>query len=136
MMKLCCSLICKRDSQGKEQPERRIHSAHGAMRNPEGVSYRLWYWALMDYVSYLKQTAGGRLSQSKHYRKQSPLAGSLRQMRGMIIKALSHDSYDDEQLRDHVVADHRYDVALRALVDEGMIENKNGKWCLTASNDT
>lgn len=120
----------------EEQPERRIHSTHGAMRNPEGVSYRQWYWALMDYGSHLKQTVGGRLSQSKHYKKQSPLAGSLREMRGMVIRALSGELYDDEQLRAHVAADHRYDVALKALADEGMIENKNGKWSLTAGDDT
>ena len=97
---------------------------------------REWYWALMDYGSYLKQTAGGRLNQSKHYKKQPPLAGSLREMRGMIIRALSHNSISDEQLRSRTIADHRYDVALRALVDEGLIENKNGKWSLTAGDDT
>lgn len=96
---------------------------------------REWFWALMDYGSHLKQTAGARLDQSRHYKKQSPLAGSLREMRGAIIKALSNDTYGDEQLRDHVAADHRYDTALKALVDEGMIENKNGKWSLTAGND-
>jgi A/G-specific adenine glycosylase len=97
---------------------------------------RQWFWALMDYGSYLKQTAGARLNQSKHYKKQSPLAGSLREMRGIIIRALSSDSYTDEQLRDHVAADHRYDTALKALADEGMIENKNGHWSLTVGNDT
>lgn len=96
---------------------------------------REFYWALMDYGSYLKQTAGGRLNQSKHYKKQSPLAGSLREMRGMIIRALSHNAYSDEQLRDRVAADHRYDTALKALAEEGMIENKNGQWSLTAGDD-
>ena len=33
---------------------------------------REWYWALMDYGTHLKQTAGGRLTSSKHYVKQSP----------------------------------------------------------------
>lgn len=96
---------------------------------------RQWYWALMDYGSYLKQTAGGRLHQSKHYKKQSPLSGSLREMRGRILRALTDKTYTDVELRSKVVADNRYDTALQDLLHEGMIENQNGYWCLTGSTD-
>jgi A/G-specific adenine glycosylase len=43
---------------------------------------REWYWALMDYGSYLKQTVGNVSRQSKTYAKQSTFAGSKRQIRG------------------------------------------------------
>ncbi len=50
---------------------------------------RSWYYALMDYGSHLKQTIGNKNTQSKHYTKQSKFAGSDRQIRGAIIRALS-----------------------------------------------
>ena len=39
---------------------------------------REWFWALMDYGAELKHQGHGRLSQSKHYTKQSLLDGSIR----------------------------------------------------------
>ncbi|MFS8118712.1 MAG: hypothetical protein ACMG55_09515, partial [Microcoleus sp.] len=48
---------------------------------------REWYWALMDYGSYLKAQAGSHLQKSAHYTKQPPLAGSLREVRGQILNA-------------------------------------------------
>jgi A/G-specific adenine glycosylase len=96
---------------------------------------REFYWGLMDYGSYLKQTVGARLHQSKHYKKQSPLAGSLREMRGRILRTLTARQYADMELRNAVNADERYDVALRDLANEGMIGNQNGKWCLTEGVD-
>ncbi|HXH04894.1 MAG TPA: A/G-specific adenine glycosylase [Candidatus Nitrosotenuis sp.] len=92
---------------------------------------REWFWALMDYGTHLKKTAGGRLSTSKHYKKQSPLKGSLREMRGCIISRLSTKPHAVEALREAVEADERFTVALRDLAQEGMIENKNDTWSLT-----
>jgi A/G-specific adenine glycosylase len=53
---------------------------------------REWYWALMDYGSYLKSKHGNINKKSKHYVKQSPFIGSLRQVRGAIIKLLLENS--------------------------------------------
>lgn len=50
---------------------------------------RTWYYALMDYGSYLKQTVGNISKQSTHYTKQTKFVGSDRQIRGAIIKTLS-----------------------------------------------
>lgn len=44
----------------------------------------------MDYGSHLKQTVGNKNIQSKHYTKQAKFAGSDRQIRGAIIRALSN----------------------------------------------
>ncbi len=49
---------------------------------------RQWYWALMDYGSFLKQTGNKVHRTSKHYTKQTTFKGSRRQMRGALMRAL------------------------------------------------
>jgi A/G-specific adenine glycosylase len=49
---------------------------------------RRWYSALMDYGVGLKERHTNPSRRSAHYTKQSPFEGSLRQVRGMILKAL------------------------------------------------
>lgn len=97
---------------------------------------REWYWALMDYGAYLKRTAGGRLDSSKHYRKQSPLGGSLREMRGRILKALTTGQMSQQMLQKAVEADDRFAPALESLVREGMIAQKDNVISLTGHTDT
>ncbi len=50
-------------------------------RNP-----RRWYNALMDYGTMLKKTNPNPSRQSKHHHKQTVFKGSLRQIRGTVIK--------------------------------------------------
>jgi A/G-specific adenine glycosylase len=55
---------------------------------PTQCSVRDWYWALMDYGTFLK-SSGNRIHQkSKHYHKQSTFKGSTREVRGAILKHL------------------------------------------------
>jgi A/G-specific adenine glycosylase len=83
---------------------------------------REWFYALMDYGAMLKANRGGRLSQSKHYKKQSPLKGSVREVRGQIVKILSQDGpMEDVALRECVVADERYQPALDGLIRDGLV---------------
>ncbi|MBP9771497.1 MAG: A/G-specific adenine glycosylase [Candidatus Pacebacteria bacterium] len=49
---------------------------------------REWYWALMDYGSYLKKEFGNASQKSKHYTRQSKFEGSRRQVRGAVLRAL------------------------------------------------
>lgn len=98
-------------------------------------SPREWFWALMDYGAHLKATAGGRLSQSKHYRKQSPLKGSVREMRGRIVRTLASRAYEQQELMAAVNADDRFTQALAALEKEGFIEVQQGKWRLTGRQE-
>lgn len=91
---------------------------------------REWFWALMDYGSRLKSTAGGRLDQSKHYKKQSPLAGSPREMRGRIIRTLTLQELTTEALKHAVDADERFEPALQNLKDEHMVEYVSERWRL------
>jgi len=96
---------------------------------------REFYWALMDYGTHLKQTLPSRNNQSKHYKKQSPLAGSPREMRGRIIRALVGSALDENTLRLTVKSDERFDPALDALAREGLVYQQNKKWCLTGESD-
>lgn len=99
-------------------------------------SPREWYWALMDYGSYLKKTAGGRLSSSSHYVKQAPLKGSLREMRGRIIKVLVAGPLTTNELQDLVVSDERFEPALASLLRDGMVEQQDEKVGLTGAEET
>lgn len=82
---------------------------------------REFYWALMDYGTSLKRAGAGRIQQSKHYQKQSPLKGSVREIRGMIIRELGVNDMDEAQLRVAVTADDRFAPALAGLMKDGLV---------------
>jgi A/G-specific adenine glycosylase len=82
---------------------------------------REWYWALMDYGSFLKRNGTGLNNVSKHYKKQSPLKGSVREVRGQILKQLMNADIDEPSLRLQLDADERFDTALQALKSEGLV---------------
>lgn len=95
---------------------------------------REWFWALMDYGTYLKSKGYGRLSQSKHYQKQTSFVGSLREMRGKIIRVLTVEPLRSEALKQAVAADERFDTALENLEHEQMIEFRDQHWCLRSNS--
>lgn len=82
---------------------------------------RQWFWALMDYGAFLKQQGAGAIATSKHYKKQSPLRGSIREMRGRIITALSIQPMSEHALRSAVQADERFSIALSRLLADKLI---------------
>ena len=92
---------------------------------------REFYWALMDYGSWLKSNGVRNISQSRHYKKQSPLEGSIRQVRGAIIKELSASDHTLGSLTDAVLGDERYDLALKGLITDGLVQETNGRYHLT-----
>ncbi len=97
---------------------------------------REWYWALMDYGSYLKQTHGNNTRQSRHYTKQSTFQGSDRQIRGAIIKYLTKQSLTGSQLTALVINDiprtlpNRITAQLQALTDENLIVTQQYRYRL------
>lgn len=91
---------------------------------------RQWFWTLMDYGSYLKSTQGALLNQSKHYKKQSPLKGSVREVRGQIIRELAVNLMTEAALREAVNADERFELALVGLVKDGLVQIINGSYRL------
>lgn len=92
---------------------------------------REWFWALMDYGAYLKKQGSAQNDKSAHYKKQPPLQGSVREVRGQIIRALTKADMSMDELRDEVIADTRFDGAIAALIKEGMVSHTNNKLHLT-----
>ena len=87
---------------------------------------RAFYQNLMDYGSWLKAQGVRNISQSKHYKKQSPLKGSVREVRGQIIKALSAGSMNSDALRSVIGADERFDAALAGLLHDKLVSDAAG----------
>ncbi|MFZ1250185.1 MAG: hypothetical protein WAR37_01940 [Candidatus Microsaccharimonas sp.] len=92
---------------------------------------REWYWALMDYGTYLKRQGAGRNNKSKHYKKQSPLKGSIREVRGQILKELAKHDLELGVLKQQVHADGRFEAALQGLHKDGLVDKTNGRLHLT-----
>jgi A/G-specific adenine glycosylase len=91
-----------------------------------GPHYREWYWALMDYGAYLKQTAGNPNQRSQMYAKQSKFEGSRRQVRGRVIRLLAQRAYAENELQ-VLIADDRLPGVLSDLVAENLIV-KRGRY--------
>ena len=81
---------------------------------------REFYWALMDYGSYLKQTVGNASKFSATYAKQSKFKGSKRQIRGQVLRALG-DGPHTAQMLNEMIADDRLAAVLNDLVHENLI---------------
>lgn len=87
---------------------------------------REWFWALMDYGAWLKTVGAGKLDSSKHYKKQAPLKGSIREVRGALIKALSRGDIAVDALPSAVPFDERFEVAYQGLIQDGLISETAG----------
>jgi len=85
---------------------------------------RFWYSALMDYGAHLKtvqKSTGHR--QSKSYQKQKPLKGSVREVRGEIIKLLTQKKgvCTLTMLEKKYPDDPRFPKALEGLQKDGLV---------------
>ena len=90
---------------------------------------REFYWALMDYGSFLKATAGNANKASKHYSKQSRFEGSRRQVRGAVIRALSGGDKTMAELA-RIVDDERLGDVITSLTAEGLVRERGGAYGL------
>lgn len=88
---------------------------------------REWYWGIMDYGTFLKRQGVGRNDKSQHYKKQSALKGSVREVRGQIIKALASEDMPLKVLRDRLEADERFPIALDGLLRDGLVGETDGQ---------
>jgi A/G-specific adenine glycosylase len=94
-------------------------------RTIDHESPREWFYALMDYGTYLKKSGSGRLDTSKHYKKQSKLQGSVREIRGEIIRILAGGPLSKDELMHKVTLDDRFEVAFSGLVKDGLVTQKS-----------
>lgn len=85
---------------------------------------REWYSALMDYGAHLKRSGIRLNAKSKGYVKQSAFAGSNREARGAILKALSESKKAKKALITLLGSERKMQMerALTALLEEGLVE--------------
>lgn len=120
---------------------------HHFFKNKEGISDREimplveatldrtrpreWYWALMDYGSHLPKIAKKNSNtQSKHYVRQSTFKGSLRELRGKILRELGKEPTTLVSLRRSCNNDKRIEEGLEALTKDGLITYEKRKYKL------
>ncbi len=89
-------------------------------RTMDQANPRRWFWALMDYGSELKSQGKGKLSASRHHTKQSQFAGSLRQMRGEILRRYV-GGQSLTKITTELQDDERFIPALDSLRRDGLI---------------
>ncbi len=90
---------------------------------------RDWYYALMDYGVKLKKEVKNPNRRSAHYQKQPAFHGSVRQLRGMILKALLQSrGLTPHALRKKLprVPDN-IDQILEGLIKEGFMRRSGNK---------
>jgi A/G-specific adenine glycosylase len=85
---------------------------------------REWYYALMDYGSYLAKVTENPNRKSKHYAKQSKFEGSDRQIRSQILRSLLEEGV----LSHFNVEPLRLKRVLNSMLKEGFIKESNGKY--------
>jgi len=86
----------------------------------EGQDPRTWHWALMDYGVHIKKLHGNPARRSAHYTRQSQFEGSLRQVRGEILRRLTNGKNE--------IKGKKWEKALAGLEKDGLIKNEKGKW--------
>jgi len=87
---------------------------------------REWYWALMDYGAHLKSSVGNLNRHSRQYARQSPLEGSVRQIRGRVLKLLGEGPHSRTRLA-AIIRDDRLSTVLEDLRREGLIHHHAGR---------
>lgn len=97
---------------------------------------REWYWALMDYGTYLKQTSGNHTRRSAHYVKQTPFEGSVRQLRSRVLTRLAHEPATYQVLRAEHLNDQRLPEVMRKLAKEGLISRTGERYSLPEHQNT
>lgn len=90
---------------------------------------RVLYSALMDYGAHLKARGISLNARSSHYVKQKAFNGSLRQVRGALMKQLLEGPSSEKELAVRLKSPHTK-AALAALVREGMLKKNSGRYAL------
>lgn len=93
---------------------------------------RHWYYALMDYGTFLAKTVPNPNRRSKHYTVQSKFEGSDRQVRGKIIKLLvAGKIVEKEELFNQLnVEADKVERIIADLENEGFLINDKNKYKL------
>jgi A/G-specific adenine glycosylase len=85
------------------------------------ASAREWYSALMDYGAHLAREIPNPNARSKHYTRQPTFQGSLRQLRGKILRHLTKAGSVEHARLTALMGDERATHVVAALEKEGFI---------------
>ncbi len=98
----------------------------------ESCSIREWYYALMDYGSYLKKTIGNPNVRSKLHTKQKPFHGSRRELRGEILRqVIEKGTITVSEMSLQKSNDHSLEEVFRELEGEGFLRRKGERFSVT-----
>jgi len=86
---------------------------------------REFYWALMDYGTFLKKQGSRAARRSVSYAKQSTFEGSRRQLRGRVLRQLTEGAMSVEGAR-LKFSDDRLEGVLQDLEKDSLITQKDG----------
>lgn len=89
-----------------------------------GQDPREWHWALMDYGSHIKKLHKNPARRSTSHVRQSKFEGSVRQVRGAILRAL----HEGKSLKELPYELKRMKAALAALQKDGLIAKQGRGW--------
>ena len=91
---------------------------------------REWYWALMDYGTYLKKEFGNLSRKSSLYATQSKFKGSFRQKRANVLKIVVERkvvSFEELQLITNYKSEELNSV-LEKLIEENFVKTEGGQY--------
>ncbi|MBE0477192.1 MAG: A/G-specific adenine glycosylase [Coriobacteriia bacterium] len=93
---------------------------------------REWYYALMDYGAHLKRTTPNPCRRSAHHAPQAPLAGSRRQARARLLRAVLDEPGGTTERYAALagVAAGDAEELLGRLRDEGFLAAEDGRWAV------
>lgn len=96
-------------------------------------SPRSWYYALLDYGAWLKQTVPNPSRRSRSHVRQSRFEGSHRQKRGEVVRMLlsvRERGLSQQDVQDHFdgITEAEAHGLLRELADEGFCTVEGGRW--------
>jgi len=91
---------------------------------------RAWFNALMDYGTDLKEQFPNPSRKSAQYAKQKPLKGSVREVRGWIMKQLVQNKQVSLAEIQAVFDEDRTQKAITGLVKDCLITEQKGTYLL------
>lgn len=83
---------------------------------------RVWYWALMDYGTFVKKQYANPARAAKSYSRQSSFEGSLRQLRAQILRyVLERDQIQHQDLAKNFF-DPQLELAVQSLIKDNLLK--------------
>lgn len=93
---------------------------------------REWNWALLDYGAMLGTQKENANVRSAHYVRQSKFDGSMRQLRGKVIRALVNTpSMTKRELAEACQHDNRIGLVIEQLKKEHVVAQKGNRFFIT-----